>query len=104
MGTDAFAEALGKTLDQFLTAQSTARASFEKSNRAAVAALGLPSRDQVVGISRQLMDLEDRLEALEDQLARLAKGSDASSTRKPPRKQPSRKRKAPPNKPAEGGA
>lgn len=68
MGTEAFAEALGRTLDQFLTVQGKARQAAERSTKAAIDALGLPSRDQVVGLSRQLMDLEDRFEALEDKL------------------------------------
>ncbi len=68
MGTEAFAEALGKTLDQFLSVQGQAKEAAEKSSKVALDTLGLPSRDQVVGLSRQLMDLEDRLEALEDKL------------------------------------
>ena len=68
MGTEAFAEALGKTLDQFLTIQGKARQAAERSGKAAIDALGLPSREQVVGLSRQVMDLEDRIEALEDKL------------------------------------
>ena len=68
MGTEAFAEALGKTLDQFLTVQGKAREAVERSGKAAIDAVGLPSREQVVGLSRQLMDLEDRLEGLEDKL------------------------------------
>ena len=68
MGTEAFAEALGKTLDQFLTIQGKARQAAERSGKAAIDAVGLPSREQVVGLSRQMMDLEDRLEALEDRI------------------------------------
>ena len=68
MGTEAFAEALGKTLDQFLTVQGKARQAAERSGKAAIDAVGLPSREQVVGLSRQMMDLEDRLEALEDKI------------------------------------
>ena len=68
MGTEAFAQALGKTLDQFLTVQGKARQAAERSGKAAIDAVGLPSREQVVGLSRQMMDLEDRLEALEDKI------------------------------------
>ena len=68
MGTETFAEALGKTLDQFLTIQGKARQAVERSSKATIDALGMPSRDQVVGLSRQMMDLEDRLEGLEDKL------------------------------------
>lgn len=72
MQTEAFAAALGKTLDQFLTVQGKARQAAERSGKAAIDALGLPSRDQVVALSRQMMDLEDRFEALEDKLDVLA--------------------------------
>ena len=68
MGTEAFAEALGKTLDQFLTVQGKARQAVERSGKAAIDAVGLPSREQVVGLSRQMMELDDRLEAIEDRL------------------------------------
>ena len=68
MGTEAFAEALGKTLDQFLTVQGKARQAVERSGKAAIDAVGLPSREQVVGLSRQMMDLDDRLEAIQDRL------------------------------------
>ncbi len=74
MGTEAFAEALGKTLDQFLTIQGKARQAAERSGKAAIDVLGLPSREQVVGLSRQLMDLEDRLEGLEDKIESLGSG------------------------------
>ena len=70
MGTEAFAQALGKTLDQFLTVQGAAKQTLEQSSQATLQSLGLPSRDQVVGLSRQLMDLEDRIEAIEDALGR----------------------------------
>ena len=63
MGTEAFAEALGKTLDQFLSVQAKTRETTERSTRAAIETLGLPSREQVIGLSRQMMDLEDRIEA-----------------------------------------
>ncbi len=68
MSTPAFAEALGKTLDQFLTVQGKAKEAAKRSNKATLDALGLPSREQITGLSRQLMDLEDRLESLEDKI------------------------------------
>ena len=79
MQTEAFAAALGKTLDQFLTVQGKARQAAERSGKAAIDALGLPSRDQVVALSRQMMDLEDRFEALEDKLDVLASRPAAAS-------------------------
>mgnify|MGYP002636163784 CR=1 FL=1 len=68
MSTPEFAEALGKTLDQFLTVQGKVKETAKRTNKATLEALGLPSREQITGLSRQLMDLEDRLESLEDTL------------------------------------
>ena len=95
MGTEAFAEALGKTLDQFLSVQAKARQATESSTKAALESLGLPSREQVVGLSRQMMDLEDRIESLADQLDALgdrpAAAAPTTTAPSPPRRQPRRK-------------
>ena len=93
MGTEAFAEALGKTLDQFLTIQAKARQAAERSGKAAIDAVGLPSREQVVGLSRQMMDLEDRLEALEDKLDALGSrppAAPAAASEPSPQRRPAR--------------
>ena len=87
MGTEAFGEALGKTLDQFLTLQGKTQEAVQGSSKAALDALGLPSKDQIIGLSRQLMDLEDRLEALEDQIGALGGPKTAApAKKKAPRK------------------
>ncbi|MXY24039.1 MAG: hypothetical protein F4Y45_05895 [Acidobacteria bacterium] len=72
MQTEEFAQALGKTLDQFLNVQAKARQATESTTKTVIDSLGLPSRDQVVGLSRQMMDLEDRIESLADKLDALA--------------------------------
>jgi Poly(R)-hydroxyalkanoic acid synthase subunit (PHA_synth_III_E) len=68
MGTEAFAQALGRYLDQTLTVQAPVRKAVEQQTDAAVRALGLPSRSQVVGLASQLVGLEERVEGLEDRL------------------------------------
>ncbi len=83
MQTEAFAEALGRTLDQFLTVQGKAREAAERSGKATIDALGLPSREQVIGLSRQMMDLEDRLETLEDKLDALGSSPPAAEPAAP---------------------
>ena len=72
MQTDAFAEAIGKHLDQWLSAQAPIRKAAAESMETTLQALGIPSRAQVVGITRQLMELDDRLEEIENRLAALA--------------------------------
>ena len=94
MGTEAFAEALGKTLDQFLSVQAKTREATERSTRAAIETLGLPSREQVIGLSRQMMDLEDRIEALADKLDALdTRPTSATTTTDPPRPRRQTRRK-----------
>lgn len=68
MGTEAFAQALGKYLEQWLALQAPVKKAAAESTEATLSALGIPSRSQVVGIARQLVDLEDRIEGLEDKL------------------------------------
>lgn len=80
MGTEAFAQALGKTLDQFLAVQGQAKQGVDRSTKATIDALGLPSKEQVVGLARHLMDLEDRLEALDDKIDALSKQSAGRSS------------------------
>ncbi|MBI4610461.1 MAG: hypothetical protein HY726_15800 [Candidatus Rokubacteria bacterium] len=76
MGTEAFAQALGKHLEQWLALQAPARKAAEHATEATLSALGIPSRTQVVGIARQLVDLEDRVERLEDRLGALLSRTD----------------------------
>jgi hypothetical protein len=71
MGTEAFAQALGKHLDQWLAVQGPLKKTAEESIETTLGALGVPSRAQVAGIARQLIDLEDRVERLEDRLGAL---------------------------------
>ena len=93
MGTEAFAEALGKTLDQFLSVQAKARQATEHAAKAGIESLGLPTREQVVGLSRQMMDLEDRIESLADQLEALGTRPAAATATEPPRPRRQTRRK-----------
>jgi hypothetical protein len=69
MSTDAFAQMMGKTLDQWLVAQGPAKRAAEQSVEASLQALNLPSRTQVAGVAKQIIELEERLERLEDAIA-----------------------------------
>ena len=97
MGTEAFAESLGKMLDRFLTVQGAAQEAARRTNKATLDALGLPTRDQIVALSRQLADVEDRLEAIEDQVEALRGGTPSKSS-KPPRQDRTTRRPAPARK------
>jgi hypothetical protein len=69
MNTDAFAQAMGRSLDQWLTSYAPARKSADQSIEATLQALNVPSRAQVTSLAKQIMDLEERLDRLEDGIA-----------------------------------
>ena len=68
MGTEGFAQALGRHLDQTLAAQAPLRKGMEQYTDQALRTLGLPSRSQIVALASQLVALEERIEGLEDRL------------------------------------
>ncbi|MGH7335653.1 MAG: hypothetical protein ACREKS_23470, partial [Candidatus Rokuibacteriota bacterium] len=69
MSTDGFAHMMGKTLDQWLVAQGPAKRAADQTVEAGLQALNLPSRTQVAAVAEQIVELEDRLERLEDAIA-----------------------------------
>ena len=69
MSTDSFAQMMGRTLDQWLVAQGPAKRAADQSVEAGLQALNLPSRTQVANLAKQISELEDRLERLEDAIA-----------------------------------
>jgi len=68
MGTEAFAAALGRHLEQWLALQAPVRRATAEMSEVALAAAGMPSRAEVTGIARRISELDDRLEGLEDKL------------------------------------
>lgn len=81
MGTEAFAQALGAYLDRWLAVQGPAKKATEQSVEMLLQSLGLPSRAQVAGVARQFVELEERLERLEDGMAALLKRRDGKEPR-----------------------
>jgi poly(hydroxyalkanoate) synthase III subunit E len=69
MGTEAFAKAMGQTLDHYLDAQGPLRKSTSAATEETLGALGLPSRTQLSGLAHQVGDLDDRVDELEDAIA-----------------------------------
>ena len=84
MSTETFAQAMGKQLESFLSAAGPAKKAAEQQVETAVAALGVASRAQVLGLASQLIQLEEKIEGLEDRLdtilKRLAEVSSAVRT------------------------
>lgn len=73
MATDSFAQALGRQLETFLNAAGPARRAADQQVEAGLASLGVPSRSQVTGLARQLVQVEEKIEALEDKLDEVLK-------------------------------
>ena len=69
MGTETFARSLGQYLDQWLAAYGPMKKASDAAGETMLQSLGLPSRAQVTGIARQIVELEEHLERLEDRLA-----------------------------------
>ena len=69
MNTEQFAEAMGKSLDQWLLSYAPVKKQADQGIEATLQALNLPTRTQVVGLAKQLVDLEERLDRLEDGIA-----------------------------------
>jgi hypothetical protein len=69
MNTEGFAQAMGKSLDQWLTSYAPAKKVADQSIDAALQALNLPTRAQVSSLAKQIMDLEERLDRLDDSIA-----------------------------------
>src|SRR2546428_1256804 len=66
LGTEQFAKLMGQSFDQFLAALGPLRKAAEQQTEQALQALGLPSRSQVTAVAKQIVELEERLERLED--------------------------------------
>jgi hypothetical protein len=66
MNTEPFARMLGSYLDQWLVAMGPGKKAVEQSTEQGLQALGLPSRVQVTSVARQIVELEERVEHLED--------------------------------------
>ncbi|OLD39833.1 MAG: hypothetical protein AUI57_01745 [Candidatus Rokubacteria bacterium 13_1_40CM_2_68_8] len=69
MGTEQFAKLMGQSLDQFLVAQAPAKRAVDQQVEQALQALNLPSRSQLTAVAKQIVELEDRIERLEDSIA-----------------------------------
>ncbi len=73
MNTDAFAQMLGRTLDQVLSAATPVKRVAEPAVDNALKVVGLPSRAQVTSVAAQIVDLDDRIDRIEDGLATIAR-------------------------------
>ncbi|HYS18755.1 MAG TPA: poly(R)-hydroxyalkanoic acid synthase subunit PhaE [Candidatus Binatia bacterium] len=69
MGTEQFAKLMGQSLDQFLVAGAPAKKVVDQQIEQALQALNLPSRSQLTAVAKQIVELEERIERLEESLS-----------------------------------
>jgi hypothetical protein len=69
MGTEGFAQLMGRSLETWLTAQAPVKKAGEQAMEQTLEALNLASRSQLTSVARQIVDLEERLERIEEGLA-----------------------------------
>jgi polyhydroxyalkanoate synthesis regulator phasin len=76
MNTEAYAALMGKVLDQWLVAAAPMKKSADQQIEQALAALNLASRTQLTSVAKQIVELEERLERMEDTLGAILKRLD----------------------------
>ena len=76
MNTDAYAGMMGRYLDQWLVAAAPMKKSAEQQIEQALATLNVASRTQLTAVAKQIVELEERLERMEDTLGAILKRLD----------------------------
>jgi hypothetical protein len=76
MTTDAFAQMMGKSLESMLAAQAPLKKQGEQAIEQAVTTLNLASRTQLTAVAKQIVELEERLERVEDGVQAILKRLD----------------------------
>src|SRR6266850_2245919 len=66
MNTEAFAQTLGKYLDQWLVTTAPMKKAAEQGIDQALQTLNLASRSQLTAVARQIVELEERVERIEE--------------------------------------
>jgi len=78
MGTEAFAQLLGRYLDQWLAAYAPLRRTADQATELALSTLGLASRAQLTALAKQLVELEERVERVEDGIQEILRRLDGA--------------------------
>jgi hypothetical protein len=76
MNTDAYAGMMGRYLDQWLVASAPMKKAAEQQIDQALATLNMASRTQLTSVAKQIVELEERLERIEDTLGAILKRLD----------------------------
>jgi K+/H+ antiporter YhaU regulatory subunit KhtT len=76
MTTDAFAQMMGKSLEGMLAAQAPMKKQGEQAIEQALTTLNVASRTQLTAVAKQIVELEERLERVEDGVQAILKRLD----------------------------
>ncbi|MGH7316292.1 MAG: poly(R)-hydroxyalkanoic acid synthase subunit PhaE [Candidatus Rokuibacteriota bacterium] len=79
MGTENFAQLMGKQLEGFLNVSGPVKKAAEQQIDASLAGLGIPSRAQVVALARHVAQVEEKIDGLEDKLDRVLRRLDGGA-------------------------
>ena len=66
MNTEAFAQMLGRYLDQYLVGAAPVRKATDQAIDHALQTLNLASRTQLTAVAKQIVELEERVERIEE--------------------------------------
>ena len=77
MNTEGFAQMMGRSLEQMLAAQAPAKKAGEQALDQLLVTLNLASRSQLTGVAKQIVELEERLERVEDGVQAILRRLDA---------------------------
>jgi hypothetical protein len=81
MHTDAFARWLGRYLEQWLAAYGPVKKAADQSLEAALQTMNLASRSQLTTVARQIVELDERVERVEDGMQAILMKLDALARR-----------------------
>jgi len=76
MNTDAFAQHLGRYLDQWLVAAAPVKKVADQQIESALQTLNMASRTQLTAVARQIVELEERIERVEDAVGAVSRKLD----------------------------
>ncbi|PYN97542.1 MAG: hypothetical protein DMD91_17310 [Candidatus Rokuibacteriota bacterium] len=76
MNTDAFAQHLGRYLDQWLVTTAPVKKAADQQIESALQTLNMASRSQLTAVARQIVELEERVERVEDVVGAISRKLD----------------------------
>lgn len=77
MNTEGYAQMMGRSLDQWLVTQGPAKRAAEQAIDQALEVLNVASRRQLTSVAKQVVELEERLERIEDGISAILKRLDS---------------------------